>query len=103
MLGTHFLRCDALAFKHAFVLMLQIEEPFCCEIAQLVLENAETCFGFTFSGVPTEKMDGVCGKVEQVMAELSSGRRELDMRRMVTIIKNQILQILNQVRSRGGA
>ena len=81
---------------------VQIEEPYCCEIEQLVLENAVTCFGFTFCGVPTECMEGLCGRVQEVLAGLCEGRRELDMQRMHTIIKNQMLQILNQVRGQEG-
>ena len=76
---------------------IQIEEPFCCEIDQLVLENAETCFGFTFGGVPMEMMSGLCGKVKEVMEGLTQGTRELDRGRMATVIKNQMLQIQNQV------
>ena len=77
--------------------ILQIEEPFCCEINQLVLENAETCFGFTFSGVPTDKLEALQGRVCQVIGKLTSGERELDTARMHTIIKHQMLSILNQV------
>lgn len=76
--------------------LVEIEEPFCCEIEQLVMENAESCFGFTFSGCPVGKISGLCERVGQVMSELGSGSRELEMGRMKTIVKNQMLQILNQ-------
>lgn len=62
------------------------------------MENAESCFGFTFSGCPVGKISGLCERVGQVMSELGSGSRELEMGRMKTIVKNQMLQILNQVR-----
>jgi hypothetical protein len=63
-----------------------------------VLENSETCFGFTFCGVPIEKIARLCGMVDGVMADLGSGQRKLDLTRMTTIVKNQILRIMNQVR-----
>ncbi len=62
-----------------------------------MLENAETCFGFTFCGAPTGKMEGLRERACQVIRELTNGERELELPRMHAIIKNQILNILNQV------
>lgn len=77
---------------------VKAEEPFCCEIDQLVFENTVSCFGFTFSGVPTGQMSGLCGRAQEVLVGLADGKQELDIKRMHTIIKNQMLQIVNQVR-----
>ena len=63
----------------------------------MVLENAETCIGFKFCGVPTEKLGAIAGKVVAVLGSLAGGTRELDVERMTTIIKNKMIDILNQV------
>ena len=36
----------------------QVEDPYCSQVSQLVLENTEGCVGFTLSGVPTDKLAG---------------------------------------------
>ena len=88
--------------EHRVCFSFQVESPYCCEIDQLVLENAVTCFGFTFRGVPTEKMGGLRERVCRVIGELAGGEgRGLEMERMHTIIKKKILDILNQVSGRG--
>jgi len=81
------------------VLTLQIDEPFCCDIDQLVLENSETCLGFTFSGVPVEQMQDLCDRVRQVLAELADGKRELEMERMGIIIQKEIIDTFDSVRN----
>ena len=63
-----------------------------------MLENAVTCHGFTLTGVPMQQMEGLCDRVVTVLTQLADASKELlDMQRMRTIIKNQMLQILNQV------
>ena len=37
--------------------LLQIDDPYCSEVDESVLENMETCVGFELSGVPIEKID----------------------------------------------
>lgn len=44
-----------------------------------------------------EKMKGLQGKVCDLMADFANGKEEVDMQRMTTIIKNQTLNVLNQV------
>lgn len=64
------------------------------------MENSETVFGFTFSGVPTEKLKDLPERVHEVLGGLASGQEEVDMQRMTAIIKKSILQILNNVSGR---
>ena len=42
--------------------LVEVEDPFCSDVQQLVLENAETCVGFTLPGVPLDKLDKVKDK-----------------------------------------
>jgi len=61
------------------------------------MENSESAYGFTFEGVPTEKLDELPGKVQKVLKGLACGTEEIDMERMSAIINNHILQIRNNV------
>ena len=36
--------------------LVEVPDPFCSDVHQSVMENAETCVGFTLTGVPTEKL-----------------------------------------------
>ena len=36
--------------------LVEIEEPYCCDVDVLQLENNVTVFGITLEGVPTEKL-----------------------------------------------
>lgn len=36
--------------------LVEIEEPYCCDVDDLQLENNVSVFGITLEGVPTEKL-----------------------------------------------
>ena len=36
--------------------LVEVEEPYCSEVDQTVLENSQTCVGFTLCGVPTGRL-----------------------------------------------
>ena len=42
--------------------LVEVSDPFCSDVQQLVLENAVSCVGFTLVGMPTEKLDKVKDK-----------------------------------------
>lgn len=42
--------------------LVEVDDPFCSDVSQLVLENAETCVGFTLTGVPSDKLGAVKDK-----------------------------------------
>ena len=63
----------------------------------MLLEYAESAFGFKFCGVPSEKLGELPLIVHQVLEKLASEQEEVDMQRMTTIIRNDIQQLLSDV------
>lgn len=36
--------------------LVEVEEPFCCDVEEIELENSLSAFGVTLEGVPTDKL-----------------------------------------------
>ncbi|XP_041346924.1 LOW QUALITY PROTEIN: uncharacterized protein C05D11.1-like, partial [Gigantopelta aegis] len=77
--------------------LVEIEEPYCCDVDVLQLENNVTVFGITLEGVPTEKLVNINIKVKEVLEKLSNGTEEIDVKRMTNILNQRILKVANQV------
>ncbi len=37
--------------------LAQIEDPFCSDVDQIIVENRQVLLGFTLQGVPVDKLD----------------------------------------------
>ncbi len=42
--------------------LVEVDDPLCSDVSQEVMENAETCIGFSLTGVSTDKLGTVKDK-----------------------------------------
>ncbi len=44
-------------YKPTTTTPIQIDDPFCSEVDQIIVENREVLLGFTLQGVPVDKLE----------------------------------------------
>jgi Zn-dependent M16 (insulinase) family peptidase len=77
--------------------LVEIADPFCSKVKPMILENTESCVGFTFNGVPAAKLDELEKKVLSVLEGIGTRKEEMDMSRMRTILRRSVLKVLESL------
>lgn len=75
--------------------MVEIEEPYCSQIAGNFIENLESCIYLKFTNVTTSKLTDVKQKVNEVLK--MTHESPLDMTRIDNILHRKILEVLRHV------
>lgn len=74
--------------------MIDIDEPFANEISYDTLETFNSLIYFSFDTVPTNKLDKVLGKFQEILNKISKGEDPLDMVRIKSIIEKKFMTSL---------
>ncbi|XP_076436922.1 uncharacterized protein C05D11.1-like [Babylonia areolata] len=76
---------------------VEIEEPYCSQVCQFVIENSVCCFGFNFQNVDSKFLKEISPKLDQVLSGIAEGGETLDMQRMGNILHRRVLDALNSL------
>ncbi|KAJ5072464.1 presequence protease [Anaeramoeba ignava] len=79
--------------------MIEIEDPFCTEIAAGTFDYSETASMFTFEGVPKSKLYMIKDKFFEVINKIIS-EKNFDLDRMTALMTRQRLQYLDILESK---
>ncbi|PVD22506.1 hypothetical protein C0Q70_18320 [Pomacea canaliculata] len=71
------------------------------KVHQFVIENSETCFGFNFLSVDSNKLSEVAAKLQELLKKICDGEEAIDMERISNLIHRRVLEALNDIE--GGA
>lgn len=71
--------------------LVEIPEPFCSGVGYSHIEFSESVIYIKASNVATEKLESCKEKIVEVLAGISKGKEDIDMKRMASVIHRQIL------------
>jgi Zn-dependent M16 (insulinase) family peptidase len=77
--------------------LVEVDDPYCCDVDSMELENAVSVFGFMMEGVPMDKLSLAETKVMEVLGGFSKGNETFDMERIRNILNQRIVKILDKV------
>ncbi|KAK7094598.1 uncharacterized protein C05D11.1-like [Littorina saxatilis] len=76
---------------------VEIEEPYCSQVYQFIIENAETCFGFNFQNVDTAHLKEIAPKLKELLSNIADGKEKIDMERISNLVHRRVLDALNSI------
>ncbi|XP_076319317.1 uncharacterized protein C05D11.1-like [Tachypleus tridentatus] len=72
-------------------------DPYCSSVSFSIIENAESCIVLDFENGNKGKLHNIKTRLLEILQDLSSGSKELDMERMATVIHRTKLSLLRKV------
>ncbi|XP_023210956.1 uncharacterized protein C3H1.02c-like [Centruroides sculpturatus] len=76
---------------------VEIEEPYCSDVNASLIENSQTLISMDFECVLKVQLNNIKPRLLEVLTKLATGEEEFDMKRILTIIHNSKLNILNDI------
>lgn len=76
---------------------VEVDDPFCTNVQNFMIENSETCLALHFENVAINKLENVKSKLLEVLRNIADGKEELDMERIKTLCRRAGLSVLNNL------
>nr|KAG5705771.1 hypothetical protein BaRGS_027430 [Batillaria attramentaria] len=76
---------------------VEIEDPYCSKVYQFIIENSETCFGFSFGNVDKKRLHDIAPKLKELLKKIADGEEKIDMDRIANLIHRRVLDALNTI------
>ncbi|XP_071830473.1 uncharacterized protein C05D11.1-like [Apostichopus japonicus] len=79
---------------------VEINDPYCSNVRNSVIEATESCIYLKFYNVPKAKLHHVKERLFQTLGNLADGTESMDMSRMKSVVHRKILDALNSMEDR---